>query len=113
MRTVALFLLFVASSSAFTVAPPLAVAGTKQNGRFSSLWAETDSNSAAKPLEEIDIAQPTNLQAAVSSEGSVVKDMNTGEIKEVKWVDPAMTANTKCTFSCRLFVVHFLLSVTH
>jgi hypothetical protein len=26
---------------------------------------------------------------------NVVRDMNTGEIKEVKWVDPAMRANTR------------------
>lgn len=25
---------------------------------------------------------------------SVVRNMNTGEIREVKWVDPAMAANT-------------------
>jgi len=66
-----------------------------------------DKEGAVKPLEtvaaESDDSDSLDAVEAVSSggenssqqQGMTVKDMNTGELKEVKWVDPAMAANTK------------------
>lgn len=48
----------------------------------------------APPLQSVD--EP--LVEKVEQEQvykSVVKNMNTGEVQEVKWVDPAMEANTQ------------------
>jgi hypothetical protein len=64
--------------------------------------------SAASPLSEVSAAEASSIDPAVSvlastsSEAStdeneikaVYRDMNTGKEKEVKWVDPAMAANT-------------------
>jgi hypothetical protein len=56
---------------------------------------------AANPLEvvetstKIDDSQPTiRTSTPVERPMMVAKNMNTGEIKEVKWVDPAMQAHT-------------------
>lgn len=59
-----------------------------------------DSSSAPKALETVDDSAksvvPDALESAGSDEGAknVVKNMNSGELREVKWVDPAMAANT-------------------
>ena len=47
---------------------------------------------AAKALESVDA--PETEGKSVAEPSSLYKDMNTGEMKEVKWVDPAMAANT-------------------
>jgi hypothetical protein len=39
-------------------------------------------------------AEPIVMDAVVETK-NVYKDMNTGELKEVRWTDPAMAANTK------------------
>ena len=49
-------------------------------------------SSSAPSLATIDEVKPVTEEPAIKN---VVKDMNTGEVKEVKWVDPAMRANTR------------------
>lgn len=46
----------------------------------------------AKPLKSVD--EPVETATPKPATTSIVKDMNTGEVKEVQWVDPAMHANT-------------------
>jgi hypothetical protein len=53
----------------------------------------------ASPLEVVEMkveeTQPTiRTSTPVERPGMIAKNMNTGEIKEVKWIDPAMRANT-------------------
>jgi hypothetical protein len=60
---------------------------------------KTSSTTTTPPLSETSSPQdantvPTSLETKVDLPKNIVKDMNTGEIKEVKWVDPAMRANT-------------------
>jgi Mg/Co/Ni transporter MgtE len=40
------------------------------------------------------VAAAATTSTATDSPKSVVRNMNTGELREVKWVDPAMSANT-------------------
>jgi len=47
----------------------------------------------AAPLQTVDEAE-TKEEGSPTEPGMVVKDMNTGEVKQVNWVDPAMSANT-------------------
>ena len=58
----------------------------------------TDKDGAPKGLETVESSADADALSSLSTtqtRRNVVKDMNTGEIKEVKWVDPAMQANTK------------------
>ena len=59
---------------------------------------DDESTSAASPLETVsaeDLASSDTASAVTPTTiTNVVKNMNTGELKEVKWVDPAMEANT-------------------
>lgn len=52
-----------------------------------------DGSKSLETVKEGEDAAPT-LPEQEDDQSSIVKDMNTGEIKEVKWVDPAMAANT-------------------
>ena len=62
----------------------------------------TTATGAAKPLEEVDTATmaatetntPIRTSTPVERPAMMAKNMNTGEVREVKWVDPAMYANT-------------------
>ena len=62
----------------------------------------TAATGAAKPLEEVDTATtaatetntPIRTSTPVERPAMMAKNMNTGEVREVKWVDPAMYANT-------------------
>jgi hypothetical protein len=63
---------------------------------------ETSSSVSAKTAKSSSTVAPPSLMTegtTLTSEKeeirNVVRDMNTGEIKEVKWVDPAMRANTR------------------
>jgi hypothetical protein len=51
-----------------------------------------DNDLKPKPLASMDDPEP---EAPKLEQKSIVRDMNTGEIREVRWVDPAMSANTK------------------
>lgn len=60
----------------------------------------TTTTVSAPELKTVDTSSPTTTMETVATEQApvvrnVVRDMNTGEIKEVKWVDPAMRANTR------------------
>lgn len=86
------FLLLVSAVSAFV--PSTArfgvtqVASTQQRFMFSK-----DDDNKPAPLATMDEPE-VNSPSVSTSKGSIVKDMNTGEIREVKWQDPAMMANT-------------------
>ena len=84
-------LILVACASAFTSPQPWGARTATRVNMFSA----DDDDKAAKPLETVDPLQTTTEEAvAEKPTGSVVKNMNTGETQEVKWVDPAMAANT-------------------
>lgn len=61
---------------------------------------DTNRSSVTTPLKTVEEEQQSISANRMmdSSEsmrtGTVVKDMNTGKVREVKWVDPAMAANT-------------------
>ena len=60
---------------------------------------DESTSAAASPLETVsaeDLASSDTASAVTPTTitTNVVKDMNTGELKQVKWVDPAMEANT-------------------
>ena len=73
-------------------------------GESESSTAQTSTSTTvntAGPLEVVETStnieetQPTiRTSTPVQRPKMVAKNMNTGEIKEVKWVDPAMQANT-------------------
>ncbi|KAL7563467.1 hypothetical protein ACA910_004652 [Epithemia clementina (nom. ined.)] len=56
-------------------------------------------SAAAKPLETVSsdsmaLSSSTTPRMMTTTTTNLVKDMNTGEVKQVQWVDPAMAANT-------------------
>lgn len=69
--------------------------GPRTMTRATSLRMFSDDNTP-KPLESVSAPKSEEERAAKIEEfkKSIVKDMNTGEIREVNWVDPAMAANT-------------------
>lgn len=82
------FLLLVSAVSAFTTSRfGITKASTTQQ---LFMFSKDDDNNKPAPLPTID--QPETPKT--TNKGSIVKDMNTGEIREVKWQDPAMLANT-------------------
>ena len=89
-RLLTLFLLVVATSA---FAPPQQQR-LSRNARY--MFNADNEKSSTPAALEVDDGKP--LESAVTTEepktGSIVRDMNTGEVKEVKWVDPAMAANT-------------------
>jgi hypothetical protein len=69
-----------------------------------------------KPVQSLKtVDEPEDITAMNSeeeSEGMMVKNMNTGEMQRVKWVDPAMGANTDGTLMSwwgYLFAIPFML----
>jgi hypothetical protein len=66
-----------------------------QTARF-MFSADDDSAVAVKPLTEVSATTEESTDVEVPKKvGSVVRNISTGgEAKEVKWVDPAMQANT-------------------
>lgn len=83
------FLLLVSMASAFTTGTGR-FGITKVTSTQHFMFSKDDDKPA--PLSTMD--QPEVNTPSASSKGSIVKDMNTGEIREVKWQDPAMLANT-------------------
>ena len=106
----ALLAMMVSSSYAFTASSTsrVYIPHPTQRRMFSTDGNESTSppstsstTNTASPLEIVgsstntEEAQPTiRTSTPVQRPAMVAKNMNTGEIKEVKWVDPAMQANT-------------------
>lgn len=61
--------------------------------------ADNDNKNSPPALQVVNEMSSTSAASEAVEEvvqiRNVVKDMNTGELKEVKWVDPAMRANTR------------------
>jgi hypothetical protein len=96
MKLLSLLLLAVSVSSFSIVAPASTRAVSSSSARF--LFSADQNNQSPKGLETVDsgsIADALSNLSTTQTPRNVVKDMNTGEIKEVKWVDPAMQANTR------------------
>ena len=77
-------------------APPLATETEDIAKTAPPLPTETEDiakTAPTLPTETEDIAKTVMEEEETSPKG-VYRDMNTGEIKEVKWVDPAAAANT-------------------
>ena len=91
MRLFSLLMLLTAAA-AFTVQPW----GTSIKTKSASARFMFSADDKAKELPTVEKLAEESMsmeeESAVSK--NIVKDMNTGEIKEVKWVDPAMSANT-------------------
>ena len=85
------FLLLVSSVSAF--APSTTRFGVSQVASTQRFMFSKDDDNKPAPLATMDEPEG-NTPSTSASKGSIVKDMNTGEIREVKWQDPAMLANT-------------------
>lgn len=93
-------LALVASTSSFSIQP-----GFRQSLTRSYLFSTDEGSSASTPsparaLETVVDGEdaPSVVVAAtteVTEEKNFVRNMNTGEIIEVKWKDPAMEAHTK------------------
>jgi len=92
MRLFALVLL-VAAATAFTSPQPRGRLSCAQQPRF---MAELGKKEDAPALQTIDETVPPPLE---DTPKNLVRDMNTGELKEVKWSDPAMKANTSFVMS--------------
>jgi hypothetical protein len=91
MRLLSLFML-LAATMAFTSPQPLGIRNGASIQRFMfSAEDDTKKPALAAPLATMENAVS---EAPRPETKSVVKDMNTGEVREVKWVDPAMAANT-------------------
>jgi len=60
--------------------------------------SSSSSSAAASPLQEISSTGPlvsvNEMSSTAEAPKMVVRNMNTGEIKEVQWVDDAMQAHT-------------------
>ena len=103
LRVLSLCLL-VASTSAFMTAPS---SGRVTRSSHVSMF-EDGSSKFGKPLQTMDepvvepavgsveeaAADPTTSLETATTSTQVYKDMNTGEVKEVAWKDPYMSANT-------------------
>jgi len=81
IRFVVIFLV-VAFAHSFSVRAPTVVHSSSRFSRNSLILSAIDD-------EKLDFGEKTS-----TGEGMMVRDMTTGEMKEVKWVDPAMSANT-------------------
>lgn len=108
-----LFAMMVSSSYAFTASSTSSrVISRPEQYKLQRHMFSTDGNESstqpstastvntASPLEVVNTnveeeTQPTiRTSTPVERPVMVAKNMNTGEIKEVKWIDPAMQANT-------------------
>lgn len=93
MRLFALILLVAAIATAFTSPQPRGRLSCAQQPRF---MAELGKKEDAPALQTIDETVPPPLE---DTPKNLVKNMNTGELKEVKWRDPDMQANTSFEMS--------------
>jgi hypothetical protein len=99
--------LLLASASAFVNRPPVAFqASTWTGGKLAMFSADNDNGSAkaefiAPPLalesDATAAAAPAAEESTSESDASksYVRNLNTGEVMEVKWSDPAMQAHTQ------------------
>jgi hypothetical protein len=106
MRLVSLFLLLTATATAFTTPQPWGTTTTSTVLRRFMFSTDDEKGTKAAPTPETStIPQPNSAPALATMDEpvaalqpdtpkSVVRNMNTGELREVKWVDPAMSANT-------------------
>lgn len=106
VKSILSVVLLLASASAFVNRPPVAFhssTGTVKLGMFSAddegsakkqeftaapLALESDATAAAAPA-----AGESSPESGSSK--SYVRNLNTGEVMEVKWADPAMQAHTQ------------------
>jgi len=81
-------LLLVATAASFTSPQPWGRTADRSTVQRFMVNKEAASAPALQVVDEtVPPAEPTKPK-------NVVKNMNTGELKEVAWTDPAMTANT-------------------
>lgn len=94
-RLLSLFLLLSAVAS-FTT--PLSRGGIakapskQQRFMFNADGDDKKEGTTAPPLQSVD--EPVSALETTDAGKTTVRDMNTGETREVNWVDPAMSANT-------------------
>ena len=81
-------LLLIASAVSFTSPHPWSRSTSMQKFMVDKEQSSTEAP-ALQTLDEI-----TPNAATPAKPKYVVREMNTGELKEVSWVDPAMKANT-------------------
>jgi hypothetical protein len=106
MVAVVAFLLVLSSTSAFSATSrPRWCQPRLERFMFSTDENESSSSTAsspstAQPLATMDekvgssVAPQMLTSTPVERPKMLAKNMNTGEVKEVKWVDPAMAAHT-------------------
>mmetsp|Transcript_15789 Transcript_15789/g.20607 ORF Transcript_15789/g.20607 Transcript_15789/m.20607 type:complete len:135 (-) Transcript_15789:347-751(-) len=97
MRIASLLLLVASSALAFTT-PKVSVRSTSASAR--SMFSKDDGEkfrTTPQPLQSMDEPEPEKATDVDQTATNLVKDMNTGELKEVAWVDPYMMANTDAT----------------
>jgi hypothetical protein len=97
--------LLLASASAFVNRPPVAFQASSWTGKLAMFSADdkesakTDFVAAPLALESDATAAATPAAGESTSEAdaskSYVRNLNTGEVMEVKWSDPAMQAHTQ------------------
>ena len=87
LRLLTVFLL-IATVASFTAPLPWSRVTSMQQFMVDKEQSTTE----APALQTLDENTPTAETAAKPK--FVVREMNTGELKEVSWVDPAMKANT-------------------
>eukprot|EP00977_Amphora_coffeiformis_P018445 scaffold6485_cov172-Amphora_coffeaeformis.AAC.10 len=99
MRSVLNILVLLTATSAF--APTRQAVSLSSPTARHMYSAEGPKKVTAKPLEEVSPLEEASASDSVlpgepmqSDNKTFVKDMNTGEIREVNWVDPAMPANS-------------------
>ncbi|GKY92666.1 hypothetical protein MPSEU_000236600 [Mayamaea pseudoterrestris] len=90
-----LLVVAVASVSGFSVIPPSSRAVASSSFARSMFATDNNENKGLETVESSSDADALSNLSTTQTPRNVVKDMNTGEIKEVKWVDPAMEANTR------------------
>lgn len=93
MRSLFSLLFLAAAVSAFQPVRPVGVATTTTTTTTSTATFMFNKDKSAKALEEIsaaaplsEMSAPDSVQATSQMSKNVVRDMNTGEIKEVSWV---------------------------
>ena len=104
VRSLLSIFLLLASASAFVNRPPVAFQASTWNSKL-GMFSADDEGSAKADFVAPPLALESAASAAVpaaeesSSESdaskSYVRNLNTGELLEVKWSDPAMQAHTQ------------------
>ena len=98
VRTLLLLALLCAAVNGFVAPHPRGIAvRTASTSRH--MFNTDDDKKEAAPLPKTDAAPLQSIDEPLAADESedlsnVVTDMNTGETREVKWIDPAMSANT-------------------